>query len=243
MLAFCHLFIGMVIGLVAYRYYRVKSVALGALLGSILPDLIDKPLGHILLQGSLDYGRIFGHGLLFPCALLVGALALKKTRYFSFALFLSLGVLSHQLLDLMWELPVSWLFPFLGEYGKHSFPNYFEVSLFTELTSPFEWLFLVSIVWLGTEMGLWNRWGPRGQWLAGLRRLSVFLTPALIALGVVWAVLGLADWSGFVDLTDYPQGYLMTALVASGGGLAVHHWNREGRLAGVGASLDSIPSE
>jgi len=34
-------------------------------LGAILPDLIDKPIGRILLGESVANGRLFGHTLLF----------------------------------------------------------------------------------------------------------------------------------------------------------------------------------
>ena len=65
MLLLCHIFIGALLGLLIYRWKgEIMAVPLAAL-GAILPDLVDKPLGHLLLQETLDNGRIFGHSLLF----------------------------------------------------------------------------------------------------------------------------------------------------------------------------------
>jgi len=66
-------------------------------LGSILPDLIDKPLGILGFGG----GRFISHTLLFTLALVV-----KKELFF--------GSLVHLLLDRMWENPQILLFPILG---------------------------------------------------------------------------------------------------------------------------------
>lgn len=35
------------------------------LIGSLLPDIIDKPLGHLLFREALSNGRTYGHTLLF----------------------------------------------------------------------------------------------------------------------------------------------------------------------------------
>ncbi len=83
------------------------------LLGALLPDLIDKPLGHILLPGN--NGRIIAHTLLFSVLLLAIGLAWKS------ALPLSLGVSMHQLLDSMYLSPESSLWPMLGPFPSMDF--------------------------------------------------------------------------------------------------------------------------
>lgn len=83
------------------------------LLGALLPDLIDKPLGHILLPGN--NGRIIAHTLLFSALLLLIGLAWKS------ALPLSLGVSMHQLLDSMYLSPESSLWPMLGPFPSTDF--------------------------------------------------------------------------------------------------------------------------
>jgi len=60
MLLFAH--VGL--ALASARFFNSVSLAFLAL-GSMLPDIIDKPLGHIFLASSLGYGRIYSHTLLF----------------------------------------------------------------------------------------------------------------------------------------------------------------------------------
>jgi len=94
------------------------------LLGSILPDLIDKPLGAILHLEA----RLWAHSLLFLAALLAASLApaLKNLRWVGF------GDAVHLLVDLIWQQPVVALWPFLGTAfppGDQSFEGYFQVLL------------------------------------------------------------------------------------------------------------------
>ena len=49
MLLMCHLFIGLIIGLVIFQYLKDRRVIVLAAIGSILPDLIDKPLAKLYL--------------------------------------------------------------------------------------------------------------------------------------------------------------------------------------------------
>jgi hypothetical protein len=57
---------------------------------------------------------------------------------------LAAGVLSHLVLDSMWDLPVTLFYPFLGDFGLHYYPNYVVESLAKELESAYEWVFGVS---------------------------------------------------------------------------------------------------
>jgi len=45
------------------------------LIGALLPDLIDKPIGKIMLAESLSNGRLFAHSFLFIFFLLFGLIA------------------------------------------------------------------------------------------------------------------------------------------------------------------------
>lgn len=80
-------------------------------LGSMLPDIIDKPFGLIVF-GTPAMGRIFAHTLLFLLALMALAIALRDVRIAS----ISGGVLAHLVLDSMWKSPVTLLWPFLGNF-------------------------------------------------------------------------------------------------------------------------------
>jgi hypothetical protein len=95
-------------------------------IGALLPDIIDKPLGHIIL--SENNGRIFAHTLLFSVSLLLIALAYRKL------LPLSLGVSVHQLLDGIFLDPEGALWPLFGGFES---TEYRLVEWFDALLEPF----------------------------------------------------------------------------------------------------------
>jgi len=84
------------------------------LVGSMLPDIIDKPLGIWLLRETLGSGRVFGHTLLFAAVLAGVGLYLYGTRRHLGVLCLALGTLVHLILDQMWLNPRTILWPLYG---------------------------------------------------------------------------------------------------------------------------------
>lgn len=106
MLFFAH--IGL--ALAAASFVRRSDLAFVAL-GSLLPDIIDKPLGAIAF-GTPAMGRTFAHTLLFLLVLAAFAAYTRDIRLAS----LSGGVLSHLILDFMWNSPVILLWPLLGGF-------------------------------------------------------------------------------------------------------------------------------
>jgi membrane-bound metal-dependent hydrolase YbcI (DUF457 family) len=80
--------------------------------GAILPDLIDKPIGRILLGESVANGRLFGHTLLFVLILITIGLFLKDHRNEVFCL--SSATFMHLCEDRMWEMPATLLYPLYG---------------------------------------------------------------------------------------------------------------------------------
>ena len=76
------------------------------LFGSILPDLIDKPLGYAL---GLET-RIWSHTFVFLFAILAASFApnLWSLRFIGF------GVATHLLVDRIWEMPWVVLYPAYG---------------------------------------------------------------------------------------------------------------------------------
>lgn len=146
MLILCHLFIGTVLGLVLSDLIRDRRLVAACMAGAVLPDLIDKPLGHLLLRATIDNGRLFTHSLLLCLLLLlIGRLLIYRGRG---PLFMGLGagVLSHQLLEAMWTQPELWYYPLLGQYTRQSYPDFFPHMLLIELTTPTEWLFGAAIL-------------------------------------------------------------------------------------------------
>lgn len=84
------------------------------LVGSMLPDLIDKPLGGLLLGESLGSGRTYGHTLVFLLALFSLSLWLWFRRRRSGLLVLAGGTFAHDVLDGMWRSPGTLFWPLFG---------------------------------------------------------------------------------------------------------------------------------
>jgi len=83
-------------------------------LGSLLPDIIDKPLGLVLLGNFFGSGRIFGHSLLFSLLILaMGCYGYARYRGMG-AWWLAFGSLAHLVLDKMWHSPRVLLWPVYG---------------------------------------------------------------------------------------------------------------------------------
>jgi inner membrane protein len=80
------------------------------ILGSILPDLIDKPLGVFILADELSNGRVFAHSLLFVLLLLAAALVWWRTAGPALSC-LALGSAAHLILDRLWEEPQTLFWP------------------------------------------------------------------------------------------------------------------------------------
>lgn len=83
------------------------------ILGSMLPDLIDKPLGVFILSDELHNGRVLGHSLLFVVLLLLAALAFRGSAGPALSA-LALGSAAHLVLDRMWMHTDTLLWPLLG---------------------------------------------------------------------------------------------------------------------------------
>jgi len=84
-------------------------------LGSLLPDIIDKPLGLIVF-GSPSMGRIVAHTLLFLLLLASLSFYSRDIRLCS----LTWGVFIHFSLDFMWNSPETLLWPLLGPFPSVS---------------------------------------------------------------------------------------------------------------------------
>ena len=106
MLLFAHL------GLTLAAARQTRGAVLGyLLLGSMLPDIIDKPLGEILF-GSPAMGRTFAHAILFLLVLFAVAYHMHDPRL----AWLAGGVGAHLILDFMWNSPATLLWPLLGPF-------------------------------------------------------------------------------------------------------------------------------
>lgn len=106
MLLFAHLGLTLAAG----RIIMLADLAFLAL-GSILPDVIDKPLGLVVF-GTPAMGRTLAHTLLFLLVLVALAVKLRDIRIAS----VSIGVFAHLILDFMWQSPVILIWPLFGNF-------------------------------------------------------------------------------------------------------------------------------
>jgi membrane-bound metal-dependent hydrolase YbcI (DUF457 family) len=83
-------------------------------IGALLPDIIDKPLGQLILRDSISNGRIFAHTLLFFIIIALAGLYLYSRRRQRWLLVIAFGILMHLILDAMWETPRTILWPLYG---------------------------------------------------------------------------------------------------------------------------------
>ncbi|MDY6912663.1 MAG: metal-dependent hydrolase, partial [Chloroflexota bacterium] len=93
------------------------------LIGSMLPDIIDKPIGHYLIP-SFSNGRIFCHTLLFFLLIFFIGLCRYRRQAKTGLLVLSFGSLLHLFFDQMWCAPQTLFWPILGlDFPKEDLNN------------------------------------------------------------------------------------------------------------------------
>ena len=213
MLFFCHLLIGILIGGIGWQIFHDRRIIPAAAFGAILPDLIDKPLGHIILAGTLDDGRIYFHGLVVLGIVLVAGLALWYLRHRPEGIALAAGIASHQLADQMWLIPVNWYYPFLGPYPHGSYSGYFGSMLITELTSPTEWLFGAAALLLAI-------WYFRGPPRIPARLLGLF-SLVLVLGGTSVFFSGIQGHGNYLMIYSDSISLIIAGITAFAAGLAV----------------------
>lgn len=163
---------GLLLGVVFYAWKRDRLLPVAAAFGSLLPDLIDKPIG-LLIAGTVGYGRIYAHTLLFPGTLLVSGAALWQIysrRAGLVVTAVAAGVLSHQLLDMMWLEPASWYWPLLGPFPPPGMDIPILAYILGDLLQPAEWLFATACLFLAAGLA-----GLRGGWQRIAPALSLVL--------------------------------------------------------------------
>lgn len=89
------------------------------LLGALLPDIIDKPLGLVLLPEALANGRTYLHTLIFLSVTLLAAFIIYQQKRKLWGVYLAFGVLMHFLMDAIWTDPITFYWPFLGAFQSY----------------------------------------------------------------------------------------------------------------------------
>ena len=101
------------------------------LVGSLLPDILDKPIGRIVFYNTFQSGRIFGHTLCLNLLFIVlGVYILRRWRK-TWLIILASGSIVHILLDRMWASPEAFFWPAYG----WSFPKVSPIDFFGWLSN------------------------------------------------------------------------------------------------------------
>ena len=108
----------------ATRYSRREKPALSlgnidfrlVIIAAMLPDIIDKVVGLIILKEEISNGRIFTHSLLVVGTVSLYMITVYKVRsgYILKSLLYAAPVWIHLILDRMWEEPGTLLWPLFG---------------------------------------------------------------------------------------------------------------------------------
>jgi len=84
------------------------------LLGSLLPDIIDKPVGLYFFREIFSNGRIFCHTLLFLVVITAVGILFDKRFGKTWGIAISIGSFAHLILDQMWRQPKTLFWPLFG---------------------------------------------------------------------------------------------------------------------------------
>ncbi len=194
---FAHLLAGILLGVLLAYLIRDSRLIPACALGSILPDLVDKPVGLLLFPDIFGTGRIFGHSLLVVgLVLFIGILVYTRYRRTgTLLLALVAGIFTHQVLDAMWLQPANWYWPTLGPFTRESLPNFFVNEFFNTIKNPTEWLAGIAIAAFLIIAAV-PRFGERfraelnGPWLKHISLPLLLLTSAtavlLVAIGIYY---------------------------------------------------------
>jgi len=149
-LFFVHLFIGLVLGITLTTLRPDKLIIPVCMAYSIIPDFIDKYLG--LTYTIFNSGRTVAHSLLYIGIiiffLIITILVIR--RHTILVVAVSLSLIFHQVLDEIWNLPTTWLYPLLGPFlkdnGLGTAGDWFWGMVLREVASPIEWVAGISII-------------------------------------------------------------------------------------------------
>jgi inner membrane protein len=129
------------------------------LVGAILPDLVDLPVGTLLLANSYATGELWLHSLIIPSIYMVGVLMLtRRGRRRRAYMAVGIGWLFHLLLDGLWTYPEVFLWPFFGWEIPMGDAPYWSNAMDRALADPWRWglevLGLAYLGWLWVAVGL-----------------------------------------------------------------------------------------
>jgi len=145
---------GATIALARYAFRDDRMDLRMLVLGAILPDLIDTPMG-LLFYDRLGSVRLVSHGLIAATTIMVVVvLATRRGRPRKRWMPLAIGILLHILLDAMWLDPETLWWPLLGWGFSAAGPE--TVPLYLESLARNWWMWLGELVGLLYMAYLWS---------------------------------------------------------------------------------------
>lgn len=132
------------------RFLDIRILIVGAL----LPDIIDKPVGQYIFRDTFSNGRIFSHTLLFFFILAAVGIVIYKSHLHTWMLALAAGTFMHLVLDEMWGMPATLFWPLMGvDFEKLEISNYISNIFQVLFTNPKiyvpEIVGLAILLWFG----------------------------------------------------------------------------------------------
>jgi membrane-bound metal-dependent hydrolase YbcI (DUF457 family) len=225
MFIFAHVFCGALIGLGFWHLTNDRRALPLCILGAILPDLLDKS-SALLFPGVLGSGRTICHSLVFFAIVLLFGILLWQYRHTLLGIAFACAILSHQIMDAMWNMASTWFYPLLGAFPTYMIPNYVGHYFWLEISSPSEWVFgcaslLIIAAWYLSipehhATCLTPRWRNTGRFVA---------VCLLGVMGVYLLFFGLGALPGAVFAPTYdPVTDLMAGIIALCGTIVLLKW-------------------
>lgn len=148
------------------------------LLGAILPDLIDLPVGTLLFADRFSTGELWFHSLTLPAVYMAAVLVLtRRGRSRRAWMALGIGWLLHLLLDGMWASQEVFLWPFFGWEIPPGEAPYWPLAWERALNDPWRWvksvIGLAYLSWLWVALGMGD--GVRRKGVAETGRLPEYV--------------------------------------------------------------------
>ncbi len=129
------------------------------LLGAVLPDLVDLPVGGWILADRFATGELWFHSLMLPTVYMASVMILtRRGRRRRAWMALGVGWLFHLLLDGTWASQEVFLWPFFGWEIASGISPFWPMAWDRALSDPWRWILeLVGagyLAWLWLALGL-----------------------------------------------------------------------------------------